>query len=82
MVTDGLTDQIGGPKRLRFGSKHFERMIVENNAKPFDEQRKAFLQTLLEHKGDNDQKDDITLIGFRLSSKNGKISEFTNSAVC
>jgi len=67
MATDGLTDQIGGPKRLRFGSKHFERMIVENNAKPFDEQRKAFLQTLLEHKGDNDQKDDITLIGFRLS---------------
>jgi serine phosphatase RsbU (regulator of sigma subunit) len=66
MKTDGFTDQLGGVKRLRFGTDKFKKLIMENYDKPYSDQRKTFLQTLLEYQGENEQMDDITLIGFQL----------------
>ncbi len=63
--TDGLTDQMGGDNRRRFGTNRLKELILSCHKKPFDEQRKKTLQTILEHQGSNDQIDDITLIAFR-----------------
>jgi len=66
LKTDGYTDQLGGEKRLRFGTGKFKDLIMNNHDKPFSEQREIFFQTLISYQGDNEQMDDITLIGFRL----------------
>lgn len=66
LKTDGFTDQLGGEKRRRFGTGKFKELIVKNNEKPFIEQRKIFLQNLMQYQGDHEQVDDITLIGFHL----------------
>jgi len=66
LKTDGYTDQLGGEKRLRFGTGKFKDLIMKNHDKSFTEQRAVFLQTLISYQGNNEQMDDITLIGFRL----------------
>ena len=66
LKTDGLTDQLGGEDRRRFGTKRFKKLILDYYKKPFSEQRKKTLQTLLEYQGSNDQVDDITVIAFRV----------------
>lgn len=64
LKTDGFTDQLGGVKNLRFGTKRFTAMIMDHYDKPYGEQRKLFLKTLLDYEEGNAQIDDITLIGF------------------
>lgn len=66
LKTDGFTDQMGGAKRLRFGTRRFTDMIVENYDKPYSEQRKIYMKTLMDYQGTCIQMDDTTLIGFRL----------------
>jgi serine phosphatase RsbU (regulator of sigma subunit) len=57
---------MGGAGRFRFGTPRFMEMLVEQSDKPLKEQKKVFLKTLRDFKGDTEQIDDITLIGFRL----------------
>jgi serine phosphatase RsbU (regulator of sigma subunit) len=66
MKTDGFTDQLGGEKRLRYGTARFEKLILENHKEPFAIQRKDILKSLFDHRGSNEQMDDITVIGFRV----------------
>ncbi|MBU1169726.1 MAG: SpoIIE family protein phosphatase, partial [Proteobacteria bacterium] len=66
LKTDGFTDQLGGEKRLRFGTDRFKKLILAHHDKPYSDQRKAFIQSLITYQGDNEQMDDITLIGFSL----------------
>lgn len=68
LKTDGFTDQLGGQKNLRFGTRRFTDMIMENYDKPYNEQRKIFMQTLVDYQGVNEQIDDMTLIGFSLGA--------------
>ena len=66
LATDGFTDQLGGLKRLRFGPKRFKNLLLENQPYTFEQQSSKILQTFNEYKGDNDQQDDLTVVGFRL----------------
>ncbi len=66
LITDGFTDQLGGEKRRRFGTKKFKQLAQKHHHKPFSEQRPEFLQALTAYQGDNEQIDDITLIGFSM----------------
>lgn len=66
LKTDGFTDQLGGPKRLRFGTRRFKQLVTDIHARPFANQRPEFVQALLTYKGDIEQLDDITVIGFRM----------------
>lgn len=66
MKTDGFTDQLGGEKKLRFGTNRFKQLIQDNYTAPYGEQRKTFLQSLIAYQGANEQMDDITLIGFHV----------------
>ncbi len=64
--TDGYTDQLGGEKNIRFGKKRFKNMLCEINHEAFDRQREILLHKLFAYKGENEQQDDITAIGFRI----------------
>lgn len=66
LKTDGYTDQLGGKRHRRFGTKRFIELVNQHHDEPFCEQREMFLNALKEHQGDNEQIDDITLIGFHL----------------
>ncbi len=64
LVTDGLTDQTGGPRGLPFGSRNFRRLLAEIAGNPFREQQ-HFLEASIEtYRGQEPQVDDITCIGF------------------
>lgn len=66
MKTDGFTDQLGGEKRLRFGNSRFVSMLEDIHPRSFSYQRQEILRRFLGYKGDNDQMDDVTVIGFRM----------------
>jgi serine phosphatase RsbU (regulator of sigma subunit) len=79
MKTDGYTDQLGSGNRIRLGTKKFMQLILEHSEKPCLEQRHILLRELNAHKGDHEQIDDITLIGFRVVDEPARIDIDTPS---
>jgi serine phosphatase RsbU (regulator of sigma subunit) len=67
--TDGYIDQIGGEKDFPFGKKRFQKLIEQYHNKPMEEQKKIFLDKWEEYKGNYEQVDDITLIGFEIDKR-------------
>ena len=65
LSTDGIIDQ-NGPDRMRFGSKKFEDLIVHAHTKPIDEQKKLIELELSNFMDNEDQRDDITIIGLQI----------------
>ena len=66
LTTDGLTEQIGGPNRLPFGKRRFIRFISENRTKSLLEQRVTLLEMFLDYRAEEDQRDDVTVLGVRV----------------
>lgn len=67
LATDGLMGQAGGDKGLPFGKNRFKAFLEEQHARPMADQRAALLEALARYQGGQEQRDDITVIGFRLS---------------
>ena len=65
IFSDGYMDQFGGEKNKKFKPQRFQNLIKEIHDKPMEEQREILYMTLEEWKGDQDQVDDIIIIGFR-----------------
>ncbi|MBI4647207.1 MAG: tetratricopeptide repeat protein [Bacteroidia bacterium] len=65
LFSDGYKDQFGGPKRKKFLSKQFRELIMSIYEKPMNEQKEILDKTIEDWKGDNDQIDDITVMGIR-----------------
>lgn len=68
MFTDGYPDQFGGPKGKKFLSKRFKQLLVDISIKTFDEQEKILESTFDAWMQDNEQVDDILVMGFKPSS--------------
>lgn len=66
IFSDGYADQFGGADGRKFMAKPFKRLLTEISPMPIDQQREVLLKTHLDWKGDNDQVDDILVIGFKL----------------
>lgn len=66
MTTDGLTDQIGGPRGFPFGKRRFWTVIVETRDVPMLEQMKALELRFDRWRGAEPQVDDVTCLGFRV----------------
>ena len=64
LATDGLTDQIGGPKRLPFGRKRFKSVLSRVSTMPFAEQKKELSTAWRSYLGDEEKRDDLTVLGF------------------
>ncbi|ABO50366.1 Stage II sporulation E family protein [Desulforamulus reducens MI-1] len=67
LTTDGYLDQNGGLKDYSFGKNRFLNMIEHCNNRDLSKQGKVFLNELLNYMGEKPQRDDITVIGFRIS---------------
>jgi serine phosphatase RsbU (regulator of sigma subunit) len=63
LFTDGFADQFGGDDEKKFKSKQMKEMIVEINKESMATQRRIFEETFEKWKGDQEQVDDVCVIG-------------------
>lgn len=66
ITTDGYTDQNGGEKDLPFGKKRLKEIILKYSGEPLDEQLNLFQQELKLYMKDEEQRDDITVMAFKV----------------
>jgi serine phosphatase RsbU (regulator of sigma subunit) len=66
MFSDGYVDQFGGPKGKRFLKKNFKKLLLSIYHKPMDEQHKILEDTLRDWQGDEQQVDDILVMGVKI----------------
>lgn len=79
IYTDGFHDQFGGPQGRKFMTKNFRDLLFEIHKMPLDEQKNILELVINEWMGENEQTDDILVIGFKLDfSDQGKPSEPVN----
>jgi serine phosphatase RsbU (regulator of sigma subunit) len=65
--SDGYTDQFGGPRGKKFMSKQLKSLFVEISSLPLSDQQNKLENALIEWMGDNQQLDDILVIGVRIT---------------
>ncbi len=66
LASDGFLDQFGGPKNKRYQSKRFREFLVSISAlKPADQQTKLESE-LIAWQGDEQQIDDVLVMGIRV----------------
>lgn len=66
LTTDGYVDQFGGEKDKKFLRKRLTKLLAEINNLGVSEQHKRLEDAFLDWKGNEDQTDDIVLIGVRI----------------
>jgi hypothetical protein len=66
MFSDGFLDQFGGPRKKKFMSKNFKRLILELQSIDLKDQGAALDKVLAGWMGDVSQIDDILVMGLRL----------------
>ncbi len=65
-LTDGMPDQFGGPKGKKFMYKKLKELLISISQNPMQQQKQRIEKEIIEWMGDNEQVDDITLIGVRI----------------
>lgn len=63
LFSDGFQDQFGGPKGKKFMKKKMRELIFSNANLPMASQKKELKNTLLNWQKDEEQTDDILIIG-------------------
>ncbi|MCP4756808.1 MAG: response regulator [Proteobacteria bacterium] len=69
MYTDGFVDQVGGEMHFGFGRRNLENLLRRNFNRSFEEQEDLLLKAFHQYKGDNETRDDVTVVGFSLDPK-------------
>ncbi|MEO6301535.1 MAG: SpoIIE family protein phosphatase, partial [Bacteroidia bacterium] len=64
LFTDGFADQFGGPKGKKFKLKQLEDLLLRTHDMPFEQQNFTLSETFVSWKGNLEQIDDVTVIGF------------------
>ena len=62
----GYADQFGGPAGMKFMRKQFLQLLPEVNALPMSEQLARVQQRFDEWRGEQEQVDDVLVIGVRV----------------
>ena len=66
MFSDGLPGQVGGAKGMPFGNKRLVQILSGNHKFPMRKQKEKLLKSFEEYKGENETRDDLTVMGFRV----------------
>ncbi len=75
LFSDGFADQIGHNTQKKLGSKNFKNSLFSLHSLPFDQQKKVYQKTFRDWKGQNEQTDDITVLGVHWKPKKNIESE-------
>ncbi|SEL26937.1 Serine phosphatase RsbU, regulator of sigma subunit [Kosakonia sacchari] len=65
LVSDGVTDQPGGPRKVMFGKKRIQSLLAQHRALPLPALSDALLTALTAWQGQQTSRDDMTWFGFR-----------------
>lgn len=66
VTTDGLIDQIGGPKAIAFGKKRIRDALLAHRALPTSAINQAMLDAFCQWQGPHKRRDDLTFFCFRI----------------
>jgi serine phosphatase RsbU (regulator of sigma subunit) len=66
MFTDGLPDQFGGPEGRKMKIARLKTVIEEITELPMDEQGKKISEFFFDWMGENEQVDDILIMGIKV----------------
>jgi serine phosphatase RsbU (regulator of sigma subunit) len=66
LLTDGYSDQKGGPEQKKFMIRKLKNLLEEVSSLPCLEQESILLSTFEGWKGTYPQKDDVLFVGFRV----------------
>lgn len=66
IFTDGFADQFGGIKNKKLMYKPFKKLLLEIREKDMEDQRKSLEGFFGEWKGNNEQVDDVCVIGVKV----------------
>ena len=66
MFSDGIVDQVGGEKGKKFKKQRLKQLLLEVSTQPLDEQYILILNAFNLWKGDQEQLDDVCLVGIRI----------------
>lgn len=67
IFTDGFADQFGGDKNKKLMYKPFKKLLIKIQHLPMDEQKEELLKFFHQWRGENEQIDDVCVIGVRIS---------------
>jgi serine phosphatase RsbU (regulator of sigma subunit) len=65
--SDGYADQFGGEKGKKFMIRNFQKLLLQNHMLPMSEQRERLNEMHLQWKGNQEQIDDILVMGFAIN---------------
>jgi two-component system, sensor histidine kinase LadS len=65
LFSDGFADQFGGEKREKFFYNRFRHLLISISSYPTDQQREMLSNAYHEWKGDEEQVDDVLVLGVR-----------------
>ena len=68
LFSDGYRDQFGGPNNTKFMSRKFNDLLLSIHQLPLQEQKEILDKTIEEWRGNQNQTDDILVMGIRLES--------------
>lgn len=68
IFSDGYIDQFGGPNNRKLLLKNFKNLLLDIHKEPMDKQEQMLKDYFLEWKKDEDQIDDVIVIGFKLGN--------------
>jgi serine phosphatase RsbU (regulator of sigma subunit) len=68
MVTDGYLDQAGGEHGFGFGNTRFAELLRALAREALEKQAEVLERTLADYQGDHEQRDDITVLSFRVDT--------------
>ena len=66
LFSDGYIDQMGGSKKKKLKAKRFKEIILEANSYPISQQKDLLSRKLEEWSGNEEQTDDIVVMGLRI----------------
>ncbi|MDE2344108.1 MAG: SpoIIE family protein phosphatase [Betaproteobacteria bacterium] len=66
LATDGLTDQIGGPRQIAFGKKRFTALLQAHRESSMMIQQDRLKEALESYQGGQKRRDDLSVLGFRV----------------
>lgn len=66
LTTDGYLDQAGGELGFGLGDTQFAELLRTHSRLPLADQAKALIQALEDYRGEHPQRDDITVLSFRI----------------
>lgn len=66
LFSDGYLDQSGGIHGFGLSEQRLSQVVLKAFQLPMEQQREVFDALLREHQGNEEQRDDITVLGFRI----------------